>query len=150
LRSHAGTGPVHVVAHSLGGLIAGAALDHVDALPGGRLVCLGSPLAGSSAARGLREKRLGLVSGRSGNLLREGLPRLPPGREVGMVAGTRAMGLGRFFGRFEGPNDGTVAVSETRMPGLTGHVEIASSHTGLVFSEPVADLVDRFLRHGSF
>lgn len=153
LREFAGGGPVHVVAHSLGGLIAATALDDVEgaaSLPPGRLVCLGSPLAGSAAARGLREKRVGLLSGRSGGLLRDGVARLPPGRGVGMVAGTRALGLGRFFGRFEGENDGTVALSETRVPGLADHVSIASSHTGLVFSEPVAELVDHFLRHGHF
>ena len=153
LRELRGEGPVHLVAHSLGGLIAAAALDDddcADALPPGRLVCLGSPIGGSAAARGLRKKRLGLVSGRSGGLLREGLPRLPPGREVGMIAGTRAFGLGQFFGRFKGDNDGTVAVAETRLPGLAAHVAIPCSHTGLVFSVPVSDLVDRFLRHGHF
>ncbi len=153
LRELGRDGSVHVVAHSLGGLIAAAALDDADGadpLPPGRLVCLGSPIAGSAAARGLREKRLGLVSGRSGGLLREGLARLPPGREVGMIAGTRALGLGRMFGRFEGENDGTVAVAETRLPGLAAHATIPCSHTGLVFSEAAAGLVDRFLRHGHF
>jgi len=156
LRELGGDGPVHVVAHSLGGLIAAAALDDaddaggVDPLPPGRLVCLGSPIAGSAAARGLREKRLGMVSGRSGSLLREGLSRLPPGREVGMIAGTRALGLGQVFGRFEGDNDGTVAVAETRLPGLAAHATVPCSHTGLVFSAPVADLIDCFLRHGHF
>ena len=153
LRELGGDGPVHLVAHSLGGLIAAAALDDgdgADALPPGRLVCLGAPIGGSAAARGLREKRLGLVSGRSGGLLREGLSRLPPGREVGMIAGTRALGLGQIFGRFEGDNDGTVAVAETRLPGLTAHAAIPCSHTGLAFSAPVVDLVDRFLRHGHF
>ena len=63
---------------------------------------------------------------------------------------TRALGLGQIFGRFEGDNDGTVAVAETRLPGLTAHAAIPCSHTGLAFSAPVVDLVDRFLRHGHF
>ena len=42
---------VHLVGHSLGGLLAlRACLD--GELPPGRIVCLGSPLKGSAAARG--------------------------------------------------------------------------------------------------
>jgi len=45
-------GPVHLVGHSLGGMLALLACVEDD-LPEGRIVCLGSPLAGSAAARGL-------------------------------------------------------------------------------------------------
>ena len=34
--------------------------------------------------------------------------------------------------------DGTVAVSETRIPGLSRHVTVAASHSGLVFSPDAA------------
>jgi pimeloyl-ACP methyl ester carboxylesterase len=144
------TGPVHVVAHSLGGLIALEAYNRHAGLPEGRIVCLGSPLAGSAAARGLLRRGLSSLSGRSGPLLRAGLSRLPQGREVGMIAGTRSLGLGRFFGSLRGDNDGTVAVSETRVPGLAGHATLPVSHTGLVFSAEAADLVQRFLGEGRF
>ena len=50
-----------------------------------------SPIAGSSAARGLAHKGLGVVSGRSGTLLRGGLVALPPGRQVGMLAGAHGL-----------------------------------------------------------
>jgi pimeloyl-ACP methyl ester carboxylesterase len=143
-------GPVHVVGHSLGGLVAIETCNRYAGLPPGRLVCLGSPLAGSAAARGLSQHRLAPVSGRSGPLLRAGLARLPHGREIGMVAGTRRIGLGRFFGNLQGDNDGTVAVQETRVPGLAAHATVPVSHSGLVFSAPVAALVERFLRNGRF
>lgn len=142
-------GPVHVVAHSLGGLIAVEAYNRYAGLPDGRVVCLGSPLGGSAAARGLLERRLGPLSGRSGPLLRAGLTQLPHGREIGMVAGTRRVGLGRFFGRLQGDNDGTVAVEETRVPGLAAHATVAVSHSGLVFSAPAAALARQFLRDGT-
>jgi pimeloyl-ACP methyl ester carboxylesterase len=141
-------GPVHVVAHSLGGLVAIEAFNRHAGLPDGRIVCLGSPLAGSAAARGLLQRRLGTLSGRSGPLLRAGLTRLPYGREIGMVAGSRPMGLGRFFGRLQGDNDGTVAVEETRVPGLAAHAIVPVSHSGLVFSAPAAALVRQFLGDG--
>src|SRR5688572_16541655 len=46
--------PCHVVAHSLGGLVAMQALVRQPQLPVQRLVCLGSPLRGSGAAQGMR------------------------------------------------------------------------------------------------
>ena len=43
-----------------------------------------------------------------------------------------------------------MAVWETRLPGLAGHRVLPVSHTGLIFSAPVADLVVAFLRDGRF
>jgi pimeloyl-ACP methyl ester carboxylesterase len=43
------TGPVHIVAHSLGGLVALETCNRYAGLPPGRVVCLGSPLGGSAA-----------------------------------------------------------------------------------------------------
>jgi pimeloyl-ACP methyl ester carboxylesterase len=145
-----GNGPVHIVAHSLGGLIAVQACNQFQQLPPGRIVCLGSPLAGSSAARGLADKHLGWMAGRSGPLLRGGLAQLPAGRRVGMVAGVKSMGLGKYFGPLDGPNDGTVAVWETQLPGMAGHVTVPSSHSGLVLSPLVAELAGNFLETGFF
>jgi hypothetical protein len=90
------------------------------------------------------------MAGRSGALLRGGLVTLPPGRQVGMLAGARSMGLGKLFSNFDGLNDGTVMVWETRMVGLADHAVIQSSHSGLVFSEQVADLTAAFLEFGRF
>jgi pimeloyl-ACP methyl ester carboxylesterase len=142
-------GPVHVVAHSLGGLVALETMNQYQKLPPGRVVCLGSPIAGSSSARNLAHRNLGWLSGRSGPLLRGGLQQLPA-REVGMVAGARSLGLGRAFGRFDGLNDGTVAVWETRLPGLKEHVVVPVSHSGLIFDGKVAQYVSDFLEVGYF
>lgn len=145
-----GPGPVHLVGHSLGGLVALETLAAWHGLPPGRVVCLGSPLAGSGAARGLAMNHLSPFLGRSATLLKSGLAGLPQGREVGVVAGSKAMGLGRFFGDFDGLNDGTVAVWETRLPGLADHRVLPVSHTGLIFSDAVAGLTAAFLRDGRF
>lgn len=145
-----GPGPVHIVAHSLGGLIAVQTCNQFQRLPTGKIVCLGSPLAGSSAARGLADKHLGWIAGRSGPFLRGGLAQLPAGRQVGVVAGVHSLGLGKYFGQLDGPNDGTVAVWETQLPGLQGHVTVPSSHSGLVLSPLVAELAGNFLETGHF
>ncbi|KFN43104.1 alpha/beta fold hydrolase [Arenimonas oryziterrae] len=145
-----GDQPVHLVAHSLGGLVAVETLNRYQQLPPGRLVCLGSPLAGSTAARGLFDRGLGFVSGRSGPLLRGGLIQLPEKHQVGAIAGSRSLGMGKYFGHFDGLNDGTVAVWETRMPGLGDHAVIPSSHSGLAFSPLAAELAANFLETGHF
>ncbi|GAB2490501.1 alpha/beta hydrolase [Arenimonas alkanexedens] len=143
-------GPVHLVGHSLGGLVALETASSWHGLPPGRIVCLGSPLAGSGAARGMARSHLGGLLGRSARLLKSGLYQLPQDREVGVIAGSRASGMGKLFGRFEGPNDGTVAVWETRLPGLTDHRVLPVSHTGMIFSTAVAALVASFLADGRF
>lgn len=143
-------GPVHLLAHSLGGLVALETLHRHPGLPVGRVLCLGSPIAGSAAARGLRARGWPLVPGRSGPLLAAGIAALPAGVDVGMIAGMRAMGLGQFFGRFDGPSDGTVAVAETRLPGLAAHTVIEASHSGLIVSAVAAELAARFFATGAF
>lgn len=145
-----GGAPVHLLGHSLGGVLALETLRRFPDLPVARVLCLGSPIAGSGAARGLADKGLGFVSGRSGPLLRAGLSALPGEREIGMIAGARPMGLGRLFGRFEGKSDGTVAVAETRLPGLAAHTIVHSSHSGLIVSRQAAELSARFLASGRF
>ena len=145
-----GPAPVHVLAHSLGGLIALETLRRHTDLPVGRVLCLGSPIAGSAAARDLQARGWPLVPGRSGALLSAGVATLPAGVPVGMIAGSRPLGLGRFFGRFEGPSDGTVAVSETRLPGLAAHTVIPASHSGLIVSRVAAELAANFLATGAF
>ena len=67
-----------------------------------------------------------------------------------MVAGEQPLGLGQFFGHFPGPNDGTVAVAETRLSGLADHAVIPTSHSGLLFSEEAARLALSFLGEGRF
>ena len=67
-----------------------------------------------------------------------------------MIAGCTPLGLGAMLGQVEGQHDGTVAVEETRLPGLTDHCVMDTSHTGLLFSQDVARQVTRFLHSGGF
>ena len=141
----------HVVAHSLGGLVVLATLQRELGIEVGRIVCLGSPLRGSAAAVGVAGHAWGeFALGSSARLLRDGCAPCAAGVEVGVVAGRMPFGLGRFFGGFHGPNDGTVAVEETRIAGLADHVTVEASHMGLLLSRHAADQVVRFLRTGRF
>lgn len=148
LRRH----PVaHLVGHSLGGLVILEALRRAPDLPVQRVVCLGSPLRGSAAAAGLVARPpLGLALGRSRALLERGCPPWTGAAEVGVIAGDRGRGLGGLFATLDGASDGTVAVAETRLDGLTDHCVLPASHSGLVLSAEVAARTARFLREGRF
>ncbi|MGY0505436.1 esterase/lipase family protein [Luteimonas sp. e5] len=143
---------IPVVAHSLGGLLAVRAAERAGAAAPSRIVCLGSPLAGSAAARGMSERIPAgeHLLGRHRPLLLQGVPRLPRDLEVGMVAGCTPLGLGHFMAGFDCEHDGTVAVDETRVPGLADHIVLPASHSGLIFSRDAVEQAVRFLRHGRF
>lgn len=145
-------GPVEaIVGHSLGGLIALEALREAPQATVARVVCLGSPLRGSLAARNIAARTWTKpLLGRSAGLLQGGLERWDGRAEVGLVAGDLARGAGRLFARFDGDSDGTVGLDETRLPGLADHCIVHSSHTGLVFSRAAVAQAVHFLRHGRF
>ncbi len=152
-------GPVHLVGHSLGGLVILRALERAARqaapLPPGRVVLLGSPVAGSEAAAAiLRRPVLRGALGRSGAVLagprRADTVVALDGHEIGVIAGNRPMGLGRRFAHFSEPNDGTVAVRETRLAGAADRIVLPVSHTGMLFSRRVAREAARFLDQGRF
>ena len=150
----AGYGPdtVHLVGHSLGGLLALRSCVEADDLPYGRIVCLGSPLKGSASARAFAGLGRGgeVLLGHNRALMEQGFESWQGPREVGMVAGRLPIGLGAMLGHIEGEHDGTVAVEETLLPGLGDHCTVETSHTGLLLSAEVARLTTQFLRQGKF
>jgi len=144
---------VHLVGHSLGGVLALQMLNLFPTDKVGCVVCLGSPLADSTAARRLARWRLGRKA--IGRTLRSGVLEQPlisvdGSRTVGVIAGSVAIGLGIIVGKLERPHDGVVSVRETRLPGLTGHIVLPVNHIGLVLSKKVAVQTAHFLRFGKF
>ena len=91
-----------------------------------------------------------MLLGHNRSLLEQGLERWEGPREVGVIAGRLPLGLGAMLGQLAGEHDGTVAVEETRLPGVADHCVVEANHTGLLFSQEVARLVTAFLRHGHF
>ncbi|MDB6164056.1 MAG: alpha/beta hydrolase fold family protein [Xanthomonadaceae bacterium] len=143
--------PADIVAHSLGGLIALQALCESPQLAVRRVVCLGSPLTGSGAVTGvLRWAPAAAVFGRSAALLQQGMHCWDGKAQVGVIAGRVPHGLGALFGGFSGEHDGTVAVDETLLGGVTDHVIVDASHSGLLFSLKAVDQTVAFLRAGRF
>lgn len=152
LRQHmqALAGTVHVVAHSLGGLLALQACRDERGLPPGRMVCLGSPLCGSAGARGLARWGASWLLGESRDMLEGGVPPWRGKREIGVIAGTTPIGLGSLSEGLGAQHDGSVAVAETRLEGIADHCVVEANHTGLLFSTEAAEQVIAFLREGHF
>ena len=144
---------IHLVAHSLGGIVVSHLFDQFPDQRPGKVVMLGSPLNGSATAmaihqRGLDRWLLG-ASGEQGLL--GGVPRWRGGRELAMIAGDRGVGIGKLlFRALPEPNDGTVAVDETMTPQVGQHLRVPYSHFGMLFARPVSDAVCAYLRLGRF
>jgi len=151
--SEFGNGPVHLVGHSLGGLVILESFEAQRELPQGRVVLLGSPVQGSRAARAVAAWSLGphLLGRLAAAELTRSTPRAwRAERELGIIAGSRSAGMGRLFAELPAPNDGTVAVDETQIAGAKEHVVHDVSHTGMLMSAVVADSLVKFLISGSF
>jgi pimeloyl-ACP methyl ester carboxylesterase len=156
------TDGLHLVAHSLGGLVVLRMFELIaaqpreaggDGLAPGRVVLMGSPVRGSEAARRFAQwpggrRMLGLTAGEV--LLTPADRRWAGPRELGVIAGEHAMGMGRLLGRMPAPSDGTVQVTETELPGATAQIRLYVSHSGMVFDAEVARQVAVFLREGRF
>ncbi len=145
---------VHFVGHSLGGLVIYRTLERASRLPPGRVVFLGAPSVASRAAVVVNERLVwaSKLLGRcvAEELLTERSRRWQIDRELGIIAGTHRMGLGSLFTTFEGESDGTVSVSEARLPGATDFITQPVSHMGLLMSARVARQTGAFLRDGRF
>ncbi|WP_275836615.1 alpha/beta fold hydrolase [Roseisolibacter sp. H3M3-2] len=157
----AGAGPVHVVTHSLGGILVRACLARAGAARQraalGRVVMLAPPNHGSELAERLREGALPRrVLGPAMAALGTGpeaVPRrlgaLPAGVEVGVIAGDRAFAplLGRWL---PAPHDGKVSVASARVDGMADFAVVRRGHTFLMWAPEVRRDVFAFLAGGRF
>jgi pimeloyl-ACP methyl ester carboxylesterase len=145
--------PVHLIGHSLGGLLVVRLLDQHPDLPVGRVVLLGSPVNGSESARSfVRMPGAALLFGSlaDAELLRPAPRVWRHPVEIAVIAGSSSLGFGRLLSHLPQPNDGTVSVEETRLQGATAHLVLPVSHSGMLISARVARQVVAFLREGRF
>lgn len=144
---------VHLLGHSLGGLIIQRYLDRYTMGQSGRVVFLGTPANGSISAQRLARSRWGrslLGRAAADALLSPREHGWTAPRELGIIAGTRSVGAGRLLSIFNQANDGTVTVAETRMTGAREHLTLPVSHMGMLLSVDVARETGSFLQYGRF
>lgn len=142
--------PLHLVGHSLGGIVAlRVKRDHPD-LNIHRIVQLGSPNLGSGAARTLSEVRLAreffgpVLTELSGDVAKEDTP----DPDIMAVAGTSMpRWLSQRYG-IRGSNDGLVSVRSAWGWAAGKRLRVESIHGWLPLSAEVADDVMTFLKTG--
>ena len=143
---------LHLVGHSLGGMVILRMFQRGVSLPPGRVIFMGAPVRGSLAAQNLRDRGWGFLLGRSGP---EGLVQLQDvewkePRDLGVIAGTLQFSINPFRSAIPSPHDGVVSVEETRIAGAKDSIELHLAHTTMLFSERLAEQVSVFLREGKF
>lgn len=144
---------LHYLGYSLGGVVVVEMLSTYHPAREGRVVCLAAPLRGTKTGADLARFDLGrrLVGRSIEELLdRGGLSPWSEPRDLGIIAGRRSFGTGKFFGSLPRPNDGTVAVEETRLEGARDHLVVPQTHTSIMYSPAVMDQIVHFLREGHF
>ena len=142
---------VHLVGHSLGGVLIFDLLQSHPELRCGSVVLLGAPVRGCFAGRRLGAASIGRwMMGACASRWSERDACWRRREPLGVIAGTRPLGLGRALGALPGENDGVVRVEETAVDGMSEQVLLPMGHSWLPVSRRVASMVDRFLQAGRF
>jgi pimeloyl-ACP methyl ester carboxylesterase len=145
---------IHLVGHSMGGLVLLNLLSRA-ALPNyGRCVLIGTPVNGSELAdiaydlsprltcliKGLASLRKKEVAGIDKDIVAK--------YALGVIAGARSNRLARLF--FGKDNDGRVSVESTKFKGMRDFIELPYGHTRIHHERLTSELVINFLHTGAF
>jgi pimeloyl-ACP methyl ester carboxylesterase len=142
---------VHLVGHSLGGLVILRYLRNHGEQRIGRVVLIGTPVRACMA--GVRFENTAAIErlmGASREIWRSLPEDYRPQCEAGVIAGSRPWGIGRLLMRLPGTNDGVVRLDETEVTGMRDRIVLPVSHSGMLVSPRVAHQVAAFLERGAF
>jgi pimeloyl-ACP methyl ester carboxylesterase len=150
-------GPLHIVTHSLGGLVARAFITAARPAGLGRVVMLSPPNAGSELADFATRLGLGgIILGRVGDHLRTGQPAAvaaelgPVDFDLGIIAGSRRLDPLLAARLLPSPNDGKVAVAATMVDGMRDHLVLPVQHSLMLHNRAVIAQVCAYLASGRF
>jgi len=143
---------LHFVAHSLGGLLIRQLFHDYPQQRPGRVVTLGTPHQGSMVVKRLSRYRMWRAL--FGKSLHHGLlgdvPAWHSDHEIGVLAGRLSVGMGNLVSHLPRPNDGTVALVETPLNGMSDYKVLKITHMSMLVLPIVAREVHQFLSTGTF
>lgn len=155
LSSLEGIERIHLVVHSMGGLIVRAWSQRYSDPRIRRLVMIGTPNRGAEIASMLRENPIfQFVFGPAGQQLvheshDEFIQKLPtPPMEFAVIAGSRGNSQG-FNPLIPGDDDGIVTTASARLPGAVDYLPVRVLHSFLPLSSEVVAATRRFLATGA-
>ncbi len=151
LENCCGGREIHIVTHSMGGIVLRQYLQNHSIENLGKIVMIAPPNHGSAWSDRLGDWKIAqwimgpalpeLKTGESG--VPDSLPsRLSPtaNPEFGIIAGN-----GRF-----GENDGKVSVESTKLEGMADFKIVGETHISILAAQEVMEAVERFLKEGQF
>jgi len=150
-----GCGRLHMVSHSLGGILIRQYLQDHTLPPGSRIVMLSPPNQGSELADHLRSFRFyHWITGPAGQQLgtrSDSVPRQlgPVNAPVGVITG-RTSWNPLYSYLIPGPDDGKVAVDNARLEGMADFLVVPASHTFIMDDDAVIAQTVHFLQVGRF
>lgn len=150
-----GAARIHFVTHSLGGILVRVFLRDKVIPDLGRVVMLAPPNQGSRVVDEFSQvPGFDLLNGPAGAQLgtdAQSVPRHlgPATFEVGIIAGDVSVNP-ILSTAFNEPNDGKVAVADTRLEGMKDFLVVHHSHPFIMASDEVIEQTAYFLKHGRF
>ncbi|OJY67492.1 MAG: hypothetical protein BGP16_02910 [Sphingobium sp. 66-54] len=154
---HAEAGSLHIVAHSMGGLVARALIRRCRPARLGKVVMLGTPNGGSEIADFLeRSPYLKPILGRAAPALVTHRPAAiealfgPVDYDLGIIAGSRPLMPIAATRLLPTPCDGKVSVASTRLDGAADHIVLPLSHSMLPYHRAAHRQIGHFIEHGRF
>lgn len=153
--ARSGAGNVHVVTHSMGGILFRQYVREHGSKAFSRTVMLAPPNKGSEAVDALHDvPGFQFLNGPAGSQLGTGdnsKPRQlgPATSDVAIIAGTFSINL-VLSTYLPDPDDGKVSVESTRLDGMCAHLQVHVSHPFIMEDEEVIPEIIHYLGNGRF
>jgi len=145
---------LHVIGHSMGGILTRHVFEKDPDPRPGRLIALGSPFLDcwvGHRVSGLHDRGYCLLGKTVHDHITHARDPLWRGtRDFVVIAGTYPFGIGCVFSGLPRPSDGVVLWQETRLNGIADHVTYNLNHFGLLLSRRCFRQMARFLHQGTF
>lgn len=148
---------IHFVTHSMGGIITRKTIKDNRPELLGKVVMLSPPNKGSAIVDAMKDRwYFRWFNGPAGQQLStspDSMPNVlgPVDYPVGIITGDDPEFFDSWFISFiPGESDGKVAVTRTKLEGMSDFLVVPESHTYIMYSDLVQDETIHFLKHGVF